>query len=214
MCIFHIPEKVDKASVDFAKAMHEKYYLPLVALVAEMDEIRKEYKQKVVKDEAELPKLLEEKYLPQFKELVLSFALEGIAPQSNKAVDALKLTVENAFRRTQKYVDWKDYKFAVCERRAALHKETWPCSRDYFDSKAVYEELYAQFTTGKSIVAINPETIGQVALGQGYSDLVELFHAPGTLLEELDFDYRYQWKNCQGAVTVIISRYGILETIE
>ena len=46
MCIFCIPDKIDKTSIDFAKAMHEKYYLPLIALVEEMDTLRKTYKDK------------------------------------------------------------------------------------------------------------------------------------------------------------------------
>lgn len=214
MCIFHIPKKIDKASVDYAQAMHEKYYLPLVALMEEMDEIRKTYKDKKnLKDEAELPKLLEAKYLPQFKEMVLNFALEAINPENNKPVTALKQTVENAYRRVQKYVDWKDYRFAICEKRAALHKETWPTSRDYFDSKAVYENLYSQFVKGNCITAITLENVQKVQLGQGYSDLVELFHAPGTLVQELDFDYLYQWKSDEATLTVTINRYGIVEKI-
>ena len=215
MCIFCVPEKLDKTSVDFAKVMHEKYYVPLVALVEEMDALRKTYKNKANDhNDEELPKLLEAKYLPQFKEMVLNFTLEGIAPESNKVVAALKLMVENAYRRTQKYVDWKIYRFALCEQRAALHKETWPCSRDYFDSKAVYDNLYSEITTGKTLVAITPENAQKVSVGQGYSDLVNLFNAPGTLLQELDFDYQYQWKSCETSVTVVINRYGIVEKIE
>lgn len=95
-----------------------------------------------------------------------------------------------------------------------MHKETWPCSRDYFDSKAIYENLYAELITGACISTITPETIQKVAIGQGYSDLVELFHAPGKLVEETDFDYRYQWKSCKACITVTINRYGIVEKIE
>ena len=109
MCIFCIPDKIDKTSIDFAKAMHEKYYLPLIALVEEMDTLRKTYKDKTdYHNEAELPKLLEANYLPKFKDMVLSFALENISKEDSVTVAALKAMVENAYRRTQKYVDWKD----------------------------------------------------------------------------------------------------------
>lgn len=40
MCIFCVPEKLDKTSIDFVKIMHEKYYVPLIALVDEMDALR------------------------------------------------------------------------------------------------------------------------------------------------------------------------------
>ena len=214
MCIFCIPDKIDKTSIDFAKAMHEKYYLPLIALVEEMDTLRKTYKDKTdYHNEAELPKLLEANYLPKFKELVLSFALENISLESNVTVAALKATVENAYRRTQKYVDWKDYKFALCEQRAALHKTTWPTSRDYFDSKIVYETLYAKLTEDIDIATITSEAIQKVEVGQGYSDLLELFHAPGSLLQESDFDYQYQWKSAEANITVVINNYGIVEKI-
>lgn len=214
MCIFCIPENIDKTSVDFAKAIHEKYYVPLIALVEEMDALRKTYKNKPnYHNEAELPNLLEANYLPKFKDMVLSFALENVSPESNVTVTTLKTVVENAYRRTQKYVDWKNYKFALCEQRAALHKTTWPTSRDYFDSKIAYENLYAQLTTGTVLTTITPENIQKVEIGQGYSDLAELFHAPGTLIQELDFDYQYQWKNGEASLTVIINRYGIVEKI-
>ena len=214
MCIFCVPDKLDKTSIDFVKTMHQKYYVPLVALVEEMDSLRKTYKNKTdYHNEAELPKLLEANYLPKFKELVLSFALENISLESNVTVAALKAMVENAYRRTQKYVDWKDYKFALCEQRAALHKTTWPTSRDYFDSKIVYEALYAKLTEGIDIATITPETIQKVEVGQGYSDLLELFHAPGSLLQESDFDYHYQWKSAEANITVVINNYGIVEKI-
>ena len=214
MCIFCVPDKIDKTSIDFVKTMHQKYYVPLVALVEEMDSLRKTYKNKTdYHNEAELPKLLESNYLPKFKELVLSFALENISLESNVTVAALKAMVENAYRRTQKYVDWKDYKFALCEQRAALHKTTWPTSRDYFDSKIVYEALYAKLTEGIDIATITPETIQKVEVGQGYSDLLELFHAPGSLLQETDFDYQYQWKSAEANITVVINNYGIVEKI-
>ena len=214
MCIFCVPDKLDKTSIDFVKTMHQKYYVPLMALVEEMDSLRKTYKNKIdYHNEAELPKLLEANYLPKFKELVLSFALENISLESNVTVAALKATVENAYRRTQKYVDWKDYKFALCEQRAALHKTTWPTSRDYFDSKIVYETLYAKLTEGIDIATITSETIQKVEVGQGYSDLLELFHAPGSLLQETDFDYQYQWKSDEDNITVVINNYGIVEKI-
>ena len=214
MCIFCVPDKLDKTSIDFVKTMHQKYYVPLVALVEEMDSLRKTYKNKTdYHNEAELPKLLETNYLPKFKELVLSFALENISLESNVTVAALKAMVENAYRRTQKYVDWKDYKFALCEQRAALHKTTWPTSRDYFDSKIVYEALYAKLTEGIDIATITPEAIQKVEVGQGYSDLLELFHAPGSLLQETDFDYQYQWKSAEANITVVINNYGIVEKI-
>ena len=214
MCIFCIPDKIDKTSIDFAKAMHEKYYLPLIALVEEMDALRKTYKDKTdYHNEAELPKLLEANYLPKFKDMVLSFALENISKEDSVTVAALKAMVENAYRRTQKYVDWKDYKFALCEQRAALHKTTWPCSRDYFDSKVLYENFYSKLTTGTDITTITAETIQKVEVGQGYSDLIELFHAPGTLLQESDFDYQYQWKCDEASITVAINQYGIVEKI-
>ena len=214
MCIFCVPDKLDKTSIDFVKTMHQKYYVPLVALVEEMDALRKTYKNKTdYHNEAELPKLLEANYLPKFKELVLSFALENISLESNVTVAALKAMVENAYRRTQKYVDWKDYKFALCEQRAALHKTTWPTSRDYFDSKIVYEALYAKLTEGIDIATITPEAIQKVEVGQGYSDLLELFHAPGSLLQETDFDYQYQWKSDEANITVVINNYGIVEKI-
>jgi hypothetical protein len=214
MCIFCVPDKLDKTSIDFVKTMHQKYYVPLIALVEEMDALRKTYKNKTdYHNEAELPKLLEANYLPKFKELVLSFALENIALESNVTVAALKAMVENAYRRTQKYVDWKDYKFALCEQRAALHKTTWPTSRDYFDSKIVYEALYAKLTEGIDIATITPETIQKVEVGQGYSDLLELFHAPGSLLQETDFDYQYQWQSDEANITVVINNYGIVEKI-
>ena len=214
MFIFCVPDKLDKTSIDFVKTMHQKYYVPLVALVEEMDSLRKTYKNKTdYHNEAELPKLLEANYLPKFKELVLSFALENISLESNVTVAALKAMVENAYRRTQKYVDWKDYKFALCEQRAALHKTTWPTSRDYFDSKIVYETLYAKLTEGIDIATITPETIQKVEVGQGYSDLLELFHAPGSLLQESDFDYHYQWKSAEANITVVINNYGIVEKI-
>ena len=215
MCILQFTKQVDKTSSDFAKTMHEKYYIPLIALVEEMDILRKTYKDKTnYHNEAELPLLLETNYLPKFKDMVLSFALENISSESSKAVTALKQTVENAYRRTQKYVDWKNYKFALCEQRAALHKETWPCSRDYFDSKAIYENLYAELITGAGISTITPGNVQKVAIGQGYSDLVELFHVPGKLVEETDFDYHYQWKSCKACIIVTINRYGIVEKIE
>jgi hypothetical protein len=214
MCIFCVPDKLDKTSIDFVKTMHQKYYLPLIALVEEMDALRKTYKNKTdYHNEAELPKLLEANYLPKFKELVLSFALENISLESNVTVAALKAMVENAYRRTQKYVDWKDYKFALCEQRAALHKTTWPTSRDYFDSKIVYETLYAKLTEDIDIATITPEAIQKVEVGQGYSDLLELFHAPGSLLQETDFDYQYQWKSAEANITVVINNYGIVEKI-
>ena len=214
MCIFCVPDKLDKTSIDFVKTMHQKYYVPLVALVEEMDALRKTYKNKTdYHNEAELPKLLEANYLPKFKELVLSFALENISLESNVTVAALKAMVENAYRRTQKYVDWKDYKFALCEQRAALHKTTWPTSRDYFDSKIVYETLYAKLTEDIDIATITPEAIQKVEVGQGYSDLLELFHAPGSLLQETDFDYQYQWKSAEANITVVINNYGIVEKI-
>ena len=214
MCIFCVPDKLDKTSIDFVKTMHQKYYVPLVALVEEMDSLRKTYKNKTdYHNEAELPKLLEANYLPKFKELVLSFALENISLESNVTVAALKAMVENAYRRTQKYVDWKDYKFALCEQRAALHKTTWPTSRDYFDSKIVYEALYAKLTEGIDIATITSETIQKVEVGQGYSDLLELFHAPGSLVQETDFDYQYQWKSAEANITVVINNYGIVEKI-
>ena len=214
MCIFCVPDKLDKTSIDFVKTMHQKYYVPLMALVEEMDSLRKTYKNKTnYHNEAELPKLLEANYLPKFKELVLSFALENVSTENNVTVAALKATVENAYRRTQKYVDWKNYKFALCEQRAALHKTTWPTSRDYFDSKIVYETLYAKLTEGIDIATITPETIQKVEVGQGYSDLVELFHAPGSLIQETDFDYQYQWKHNEASVTVVINQYGIVEKI-
>ena len=214
MCIFCVPDKLDKTSIDFVKTMHQKYYVPLVALVEEMDSLRKTYKNKTdYHNEAELPKLLEANYLPKFKELVLSFALENISSESNVTVAALKAMVENAYRRTQKYVDWKDYKFALCEQRAALHKTTWPTSRDYFDSKIVYEALYAKLTEGIDIATITSEAIQKVEVGQGYSDLLELFHAPGSLLQESDFDYQYQWKSAEANITVAINNYGIVEKI-
>ena len=214
MCIFCVPDKLDKTSIDFVKTMHQKYYVPLVALVEEMDSLRKTYKNKTdYHNEAELPKLLEANYLPKFKELVLSFALENISLESNVTVAALKAMVENAYRRTQKYVDWKDYKFALCEQRAALHKTTWPTSRDYFDSKIVYEALYAKLTEGIDIATITSEAIQKVEVGQGYSDLLELFHAPGSLLQESDFDYQYQWKSAEANITVVINNYGIVEKI-
>ena len=214
MCIFCVPEKIDKTSIDFVKTMHQKYYVPLMALVEEMDSLRKTYKNKTdYHNEAELPKLLEANYLPKFKELVLSFALENVSTENNVTVAALKATVENAYRRTQKYVDWKNYKFALCEQRAALHKTTWPTSRDYFDSKIVYETLYAKLTEGIAIATIIPETIQKVEVGQGYSDLLELFHAPGSLLQETDFDYEYQWKSDEANITVVINNYGIVEKI-
>jgi hypothetical protein len=214
MCIFCVPDKLDKTSIDFVKTMHQKYYVPLVALVEEMDSLRKTYKNKTdYHNEAELPKLLEANYLPKFKELVLSFALENISPESNVTVAALKAMVENAYRRTQKYVDWKDYKFALCEQRAALHKTTWPTSRDYFDSKIVYEALYAKLTEDIDIATITPEAIQKVEVGQGYSDLLELFHAPGSLLQETDFDYQYQWQSDEANITVVINNYGIVEKI-
>ena len=214
MCIFCVPDKLDKTSIDFVKTMHQKYYVPLVALVEEMDSLRKTYKNKTdYHNEAELPKLLEANYLPKFKELVLSFALENISLESNVTVAALKAMVENAYRRTQKYVDWKDYKFALCEQRAALHKTTWPTSRDYFDSKIVYEALYAKLTEGIDIATITSEAIQKVEVGQGYSDLLELFHAPGSLLQESDFDYHYQWKSDEANITVVINNYGIVEKI-
>ena len=214
MCIFCVPDKLDKTSIDFVKTMHQKYYVPLVALVEDMDALRKTYKNKTdYHNEAELPKLLEANYLPKFKELVLSFALENISLESNVTVAALKAMVENAYRRTQKYVDWKDYKFALCEQRAALHKTTWPTSRDYFDSKIVYETLYAKLTEGIDIATITSETIQKVEVGQGYSDLLELFHAPGSLLQETDFDYQYQWKSDEDNITVVINNYGIVEKI-
>ena len=214
MCIFCVPDKLDKTSIDFVKTMHQKYYVPLVALVEEMDSLRKTYKNKTdYHNEAELPKLLEANYLPKFKELVLSFALENISLESNVTVAALKAMVENAYRRTQKYVDWKDYKFALCEQRAALHKTTWPTSRDYFDSKIVYEALYAKLTEDIYIATITPEAIQKVEVGQGYSDLLELFHAPGSLLQETDFDYQYQWKSAEANITVVINNYGIVEKI-
>jgi hypothetical protein len=194
--------------------MHQKYYVPLMALVEEMDALRKTYKNKTdYHNEAELPKLLEANYLPKFKELVLSFALENISLESNVTVAALKAMVENAYRRTQKYVDWKDYKFALCEQRAALHKTTWPTSRDYFDSKIVYEALYAKLTEDIDIATITAEAIQKVEVGQGYSDLLELFHAPGSLLQETDFDYQYQWKSAEANITVVINNYGIVEKI-
>jgi hypothetical protein len=133
--------------------------------------------------------------------------------ENNVTVAALKATVENAYRRTQKYVDWKDYKFALCEQRAALHKTTWPTSRDYFDSKIVYEALYAKLTEDIDIATITPEAIQKVEVGQGYSDLLELFHAPGSLLQESDFDYQYQWKSAEANITVVINNYGIVEKI-
>ena len=214
MCIFCVPDKLDKTSIDFVKTMHQKYYVPLVTLVEEMDALRKTYKNKTdYHNEAELPKLLEANYLPKFKELVLSFALENISLESNVTVAALKAMVENAYRRTQKYVDWKDYKFALCEQRAALHKTTWPTSRDYFDSKIVYEALYAKLTEGIDIATITSEAIQKVEVGQGYSDLLELFHAPGSLLQESDFDYQYQWKSAEANITVVINNYGIVEKI-
>ena len=214
MCIFCVPDKLDKTSIDFVKTMHQKYYVPLIALVEEMDALRKTYKNKTdYHNEAELPKLLEANYLPKFKELVLSFALENISLESNVTVAALKAMVENAYRRTQKYVDWKDYKFALCEQRAALHKTTWPTSRDYFDSKIVYETLYAKLTEGIDIATITSEAIQKVEVGQGYSDLLELFHAPGSLLQETDFDYQYQWKSAEANITVVINNYGIVEKI-
>ena len=214
MCIFCVPDKLDKTSIDFVKTMHQKYYVPLVALVEEMDSLRKTYKNKTdYHNEAELPKLLEANYLPKFKELVLSFALENISLESNVTVAALKAMVENAYRRTQKYVDWKDYKFALCEQRAALHKTTWPTSRDYFDSKIVYETLYAKLTEGIDIATITAEAFQKVEVGQGYSDLLELFHAPGSLLQETDFDYQYQWKSAEASITVVINNYGIVEKI-
>ena len=214
MCIFCVPDKLDKTSIDFVKTMHQKYYVPLVALVEEMDSLRKTYKNKTdYHNEAELPKLLEANYLPKFKEMVLSFALENISLESNVTVAALKAMVENAYRRTQKYVDWKDYKFALCEQRAALHKTTWPTSRDYFDSKIIYEALYAKLTEGIDITTITAETIQKVEVGQGYSDLLELFHAPGSLLQETDFDYQYQWKSAEANITVVINNYGIVEKI-
>ena len=214
MCIFCVPDKLDKTSIDFVKTMHQKYYVPLVTLVEEMDSLRKTYKNKTdYHNEAELPKLLEANYLPKFKELVLSFALENISLESNVTVAALKAMVENAYRRTQKYVDWKDYKFALCEQRAALHKTTWPTSRDYFDSKIVYETLYAKLTEGIDIATITSEAIQKVEVGQGYSDLLELFHAPGSLLQETDFDYHYQWKSDEANITVVINNYGIVEKI-
>ena len=214
MCIFCVPDKLDKTSIDFVKTMHQKYYVPLIALVEEMDSLRKTYKNKTdYHNEAELPKLLEANYLPKFKELVLSFALENISLESNVTVAALKAMVENAYRRTQKYVDWKDYKFALCEQRAALHKTTWPTSRDYFDSKIVYEALYAKLTEGIDIATITSEAIQKVEVGQGYSDLLELFHAPGSLLQETDFDYQYQWKSAEANITVVINNYGIVEKI-
>ena len=214
MCIFCVPDKLDKTSIDYVKTMHQKYYVPLMALVEEMDALRKTYKNKTdYHNEAELPKLLEANYLPKFKELVLSFALENISLESNVTVAALKAMVENAYRRTQKYVDWKDYKFALCEQRAALHKTTWPTSRDYFDSKIVYETLYAKLTEGIDIATITSETIQKVEVGQGYSDLLELFHAPGSLLQETDFDYQYQWKSDEANITVVINNYGIVEKI-
>ena len=214
MCIFCVPDKLDKTSIDFVKTMHQKYYVPLVALVEEMDALRKTYKNKTdYHNEAELPKLLEANYLPKFKELVLSFALENISVESNVTVAALKAMVENAYRRTQKYVDWKDYKFALCEQRVALHKTTWPTSRDYFDSKIVYETLYAKFTEDIDIATITPEAIQKVEVGQGYSDLLELFHAPGSLLQESDFDYQYQWQSAEANITVVINNYGIVEKI-
>ena len=214
MCIFCVPDKLDKTSIDFVKTMHQKYYVPLVALVGEMDALRKTYKNKTdYHNEAELPKFLEANYLPKFKELVLSFALENISLESNVTVAALKAMVENAYRRTQKYVDWKDYKFALCEQRAALHKTTWPTSRDYFDSKIVYETLYAKLTEDIDIATITLETIQKVEVGQGYSDLLELFHAPGSLLQETDFDYHYQWKSAEANITVVINNYGIVEKI-
>jgi hypothetical protein len=214
MCIFCVPDKLDKTSIDFVKTMHQKYYVPLVALVEEMDSLRKTYKNKIdYHNEAELPKLLEANYLPKFKELVLSFALENISLESNVTVAALKAMVENAYRRTQKYVDWKDYKFALCEQRAALHKTTWPTSRDYFDSKIVYEALYAKLTEDIDIATITSEAIQKVEVGQGYSDLLELFHAPGSLLQETDFDYQYQWKSAEANITVVINNYGIVEKI-
>ena len=214
MCIFCVPDKLDKTSIDFVKTMHQKYYVPLVALVEEMDSLRKTYKNKTdYHNEAELPKLLEANYLPKFKELVLSFALENISLESNVTVAALKAMVENAYRRTQKYVDWKDYKFALCEQRAALHKTTWPTSRDYFDSKIVYETLYAKLTEDIDIATITSEAIQKVEVGQGYSDLLELFHAPGSLLQESDFDYQYQWKSAEANITVVINNYGIVEKI-
>mgnify|MGYP003547884261 FL=1 len=214
MCIFCVPDKLDKTSIDFVKTMHQKYYVPLMALVEEMDSLRKTYKNKTdYHNEAELPKLLEANYLPKFKELVLSFALENVSTENNVTVAALKATVENAYRRTQKYVDWKNYKFALCEQRAALHKTTWPTSRDYFDSKIVYEALYAKLTEGIAIATITPETIQKVEVGQGYSDLLELFHAPGSLLKETDFDYEYQWKSDEANITVVINNYGIVEKI-
>jgi hypothetical protein len=214
MCIFCVPDKLDKTSIDFVKTMHQKYYVPLITLVEEMDALRKTYKNKTdYHNEAELPKLLEANYLPKFKELVLSFALENISLESNVTVAALKAMVENAYRRTQKYVDWKDYKFALCEQRAALHKTTWPTSRDYFDSKIVYEALYAKLTEDIDIATITPEAIQKVEVGQGYSDLLELFHAPGSLLQESDFDYQYQWKSAEANITVVINNYGIVEKI-
>ena len=214
MCIFCVPDKLDKTSIDFVKTMHQKYYVPLIALVEEMDSLRKTYKNKTdYHNEAELPKLLEANYLPKFKELVLSFALENISLESNVTVAALKSMVENAYRRTQKYVDWKDYKFALCEQRAALYKTTWPTSRDYFDSKIIYEALYAKLTEGIDIATITPEAIQKVEVGQGYSDLLELFHAPGSLLQETDFDYQYQWKSAEANITVVINNYGIVEKI-
>ena len=214
MCIFCVPDKLDKTSIDFVKTMHQKYYVPLVALVEEMDSLRKTYKNKTdYHNEAELPKLLEANYLPKFKELVLSFALENISLESNVTVAALKAMVENAYRRTQKYVDWKDYKFALCEQRAALHKTTWPTSRDYFDSKIVYEAIYAKLTEDIDITTITSEAIQKVEVGQGYSDLLELFHAPGSLLQESDFDYQYQWKSAEANITVVINNYGIVEKI-
>ena len=214
MCIFCVPDKLDKTSIDFVKTMHQKYYVPLMTLVEEMDALRKTYKNKTdYHNEAELPKLLEANYLPKFKELVLSFALENISLESNVTVAALKAMVENAYRRTQKYVDWKDYKFALCEQRAALHKTTWPTSRDYFDSKIVYETLYAKLTEGIDIATITSETIQKVEVGQGYSDLLELFYAPGSLLQETDFDYQYQWKSDEANITVVINNYGIVEKI-
>ena len=214
MCIFCVPEKIDKTSIDFAKAMHEKYYVPLTALVEEMDALRKTYKNKPnYHNEAELPELLEAKYLPKFKDMVLSFALENISSESSVTVAALKVVVENAYRRAQKYVDWKTYKFALCEQRAALHKTTWPTSRDYFDSKIAYENLYTKLTTGTDLTTITPETIQKVSAGQGYSDLVELFHAPGSLIQETDFDYQYQWKHDEASVMVVINQYGIVEKI-
>ena len=185
-----------------------------MALVEEMDALRKTYKNKTnYHNEAELPKLLEANYLPKFKELVLSFALENISTENNVTVAALKATVESAYRRTQKYVDWKNYKFALCEQRAALHKTTWPTSRDYFDSKIVYEALCAKLTEGIDIATITPETIQKVEVGQGYSDLLELFRAPGSLLKETDFDYEYQWKSDEANITVVINNYGIVEKI-